>query len=287
MAKMFFLGTLLVLLAFPARAEELLMTLPAEAGAFQAGEVIAGNTLRLAAEPDRPFRLLLELPDPGVTAPVYALKGMVRYENVEGDAYLQMDSHFAGKGTFFSKTLGPSGPLGKLTGSSDWRAFTLPFYANVGDQVQAGETLTPGKLTLGLYLPAGGTVFLRDIRLYQYATGEDPMRASGQWLGSRALILLGAIGGSAIGVWGAVAGSLASRGKARGFVIGSATVLIVFGIACLGGGIAALATGQPYGVYFPLLLFGGIVVMVVGGLRRMLPRRYEALELKKMQALDV
>jgi uncharacterized membrane protein len=39
-------------------------------------------------------------------------------------------------------------------------------------------------------------------------------------------------------------------------------------------------------VYFPILLFGAILVVVVGALRRVLPQRYEFVELKKMQSMD-
>ncbi len=291
MKKRFCLLLMCTFLPFPAHAEELLRTLsPAAAGgddSLRAGEIVDGDTLRVTADPGRPLQLLIELSDPGITSPVYALKGMVRYQDVEGTAHLQLDNDFGEKGTFFSKTLAPAGPLGMLSGSSEWRAFILPFYANVGDQVRPGTTLTPEKLSFSLYLPGAGTVFIRDLGLYQYASGEDPLRIGGQWIGSRTLILLVAIGGGAIGLWGALVGALASRGKARGFAIGSATVLIVLGFVSLACGIAALATGQQYAVYYPLLLFGVIVIFAIGSLRRALPKRYEAFELKKMQALDI
>ena len=86
---------------------------------------------------------------------------MVRYEGVEGDAYLQMNNDFGDKGVFFTKSLEPSGPMGKIAGSSHWRPFVLPFYANQGDRAGAG-LLVPGKLTLELYLPAKGTVTIRE-----------------------------------------------------------------------------------------------------------------------------
>ncbi len=37
---------------------------------------------------------------------------------------------------------------------------------------------------------------------------------------------------------------------------------------------------------YPLLMLGAILVFVVGWLRLGLPRRYEAVELGKMQAMD-
>ena len=55
---------------------------------------------------------------------------------------------------------------------------------------------------------------------------------------------------------------------------------------CLVLGAAAWMVGQPYAVVFPLVLMGALLVIVVGTLRRSLPARYEALELKKMRAMD-
>ena len=69
-----------------------------------------------------------------------------------GDAFLQLDNHFGEAGTFFTKSLAASGPLAKISGSSDWRAFVLPFFASTGE---GGDTAAPGpeRLVLSLYLP--------------------------------------------------------------------------------------------------------------------------------------
>ena len=75
----------------------------------------AEEPLTVTALPGEQQQLLLELPDPGITLPVYALKGMVRYDDVQGDGFLQLDSHFGDAGTFFSKSLATAGPLGKLS----------------------------------------------------------------------------------------------------------------------------------------------------------------------------
>jgi hypothetical protein len=49
----------------------------------------------------------------------------------------------------------------------------------------------------------------------------------------------------------------------------------------------ALLQTQPYCVYYPLLLLGGLSVLVIGPLRRTLRQRYQQLELRKIAALDV
>ncbi len=280
----------LLVLSCSLQAEELLRTVSFsdayEDVALRAGELIDEDTLTIEAAPGEQFQLLIELSDPGISLPVYALKGMIRYENVEGDGFLQLDSHFGAEGTFFTKSLASAGPLGKISGSSDWRPFSLPFYANSGDSVDGTSSL-PEKLSLGLYLPGSGTVSIRGVGLYQYANGEDPMQSMGQWISNRNAALFGAIGGSLIGLWGALIGVVSSRGKARRFVLGSANALLSIGIVSLVGGVATIVAGQPYAVYYPLLLIGVILVAVIGKLRGTLSARYEQLELKRMQAMDI
>ena len=70
-------------------------------------------------------------------------------------------------------------------------------------------------------------------------------------------------------------------------MLGSANALLLIGIGSLGSGVAAIAAGQPYAVYYPLLLIGIILVAVFGKLRGTLSARYEQLELKRMQSMDV
>lgn len=249
----------------------------------------AEEPLIITAVPGEPSHLLIELPDPGISSPVYALKGRLRYERVQGDAFLQLDNHFGDKGTYFTKGLEATGPLGKISGSSGWRLFILPFYSNSGDQAD-GTALLPEKLTLSLHLPGTGTVSIAGVGLYQYADGEDPLgmiaQAHSQWFSNRTAGFIGAIGGTLLGLWGALIGIVSARGKARGFVLGSATALQIIGITAMAGGVVAIATAQPYAVYYPLLFMGVIIVLVMGMLRRTLSARYEQLELKRMQSMD-
>jgi hypothetical protein len=58
------------------------------------------------------------------------------------------------------------------------------------------------------------------------------------------------------------------------------------GIAALVLGVGALAVGQPYAVYYPLIVLGTIGASLGFALPRSLSRRYEELELRRMQALD-
>lgn len=247
--------------------------------------VFFNDPLTISAVPDKQRHLLVVIPDPAVNSPVYALQGKIRYSDVEGDAFLQMDNDFGEIGTFFTKSVAPSGPLGKINGSSDWRPFVLPFNAGNGDQAARAIPVLK-ELTLSLYLPGSGTVSIQDVELRQYASGEDPLHATGQWFSARSAGLIGGIGGGLLGLWGALIGVLSSRGKARGFVLGSANTLLIVGIACIIAGVIALASTQPYAVYYPLLLIGIIVVAVISKLRGALSAQYEQLELKRMQSMD-
>ena len=267
----------LLLLSLPTQAEELLKTVPLDA-----------EPLTITAVPNEHAHMLIELPEPGISSPVYALRGMLQYEDVQGDAFLQLDNDFGEKGTFITKSLAPTGPLRKITGSSDWRPFVLPFYANSGNQAD-GKLLLPEKLTLSLYLPGSGTVSVAEVGLYQYANGEDPLQMymqGGQWFSSRTAGWVGGIGGALLGLWGALIGIVSSRGKARGFAVGSANALLFIGLVSLIAGVVALRMAQPYAVYYPLLLLGVIIVAVMAMLRRTLSARYEQFELKRMQSMD-
>ena len=95
----------------------------------------------------------------------------------------------------------------------------------------------------------------------------------------------GAIGG-AIGLIGATFGILAGLGRARQFVMVLAYATIAFGILSLAVGMMALSRGQPYHVYYPLLLIGGIVTLVFGINLPFVASRYRQQELQKMSALD-
>ena len=270
-----------LMMGLPAAAEELIATIDlAQADESETAQV-ADAVLRIDAAPGRPQQVLVHMPQPGITAPVYAVRGMIRYD-IEGDGYLQLDSDFGERGTYFTKSLAPQGPLAALSGRSGWRPFVLPFYRNSGED----STPAPQALTLSINLPGSGYAELRDVGLYQYAAGEDPLGGGASWLGAALTTWVGAVGGVLVGLWGGFVGYLVPRGKARGFVIASANLLVVAGIVLFAAGVYAIVSGQSYAVYYPLLLFGAILVFVVGWIRVGLPRRYEAAELKKMQAMD-
>ncbi|MCK4873169.1 MAG: hypothetical protein KAS72_10625 [Phycisphaerales bacterium] len=52
----------------------------------------------------------------------------------------------------------------------------------------------------------------------------------------------------------------------------------------LGAGVAAATGGQPYGVYYPLLLCGGLLVLLLGCLTPVLIVRYAQADQRRLDA---
>ena len=258
-----------------------------DSGQLLAGEVQEGEPpapseyLVITNEQEAPMMVsLLELTEPGITTTQYALNGSISYENVNGTGYLEMRNHFPGGGAAFSRTLGQSGPMGSLRGSSNWRQFSLPFFSDA-------KTGVPSKLQFNLVLPGAGSVRLGPLRLVEYPDGFNPMLTPGAWWTDRTAGWIGGIAGSIVGCLGALIGTLAGLGKARRLVVSLCAALIVFGVACLVAGVIAWLISQPYAVYYPLLLGGVICTAVMGGNLPGIRRRYQQRELQKMTAMDV
>jgi hypothetical protein len=231
----------------------------------------AGGTVRVSAPATGGAFPLAVIRDPAVPAEGYAVVGRVRYQGVEAAGYLEMWSGFADGSRYFSRTLGRDGPQGSLTGTSGWRAFELPFFLDGAPP--------PTELEIGVVLPGAGVVEVG--RLELVALG-----ASGGWWTERAGGLVGGIGGSLIGIFGALIGWLVARRRARTFTLGAMRAAVALGVVLLGAGLVALATSQPYAVAYPILLSGVIMVAVFGGLLPGARRAYADHELRRMRALD-
>ena len=99
------------------------------------------------------------------------------------------------------------------------------------------------------------------------------------------------IPGVAIGLVGATLGVLtgvfAPRGKARGIVVGLYLAAIAASIALLGIAVVALATGQPYGIWYGLGLPGLIGSIVFTLLHGVVQQRYREAEARRMGAADL
>lgn len=233
---------------------------------------------------DAPRILITTIATPGVTLPVYAIEGEVRYEDVAGDAYLMTLNYWADGGPAYSKGILSRGPARKISGTSGWRPFVLPFSFASENGGDSGNR--PTKIELHLVLPGAGKVHLRNMRLTQFALGANPLASTGQWwTGAQAGLVGGSLGGL-FGCMGGLIGYLASRGRGRGFALALMSVMIALGAASLIMGVIALMLSQPYDVYYSLFLGGGLFVLLPAVQLPMIRRRYAEMELRKMSAID-
>jgi serine/threonine protein kinase len=113
---------------------------------------------------------ILRMNEPPLSSTNYWLFGEVKYESVQGAGYLEMWNHFRPSepgfppGEYFSRTLDHSGPLGRLTGSSNWRPFSLPFFSNEKSGV-------PTRLEFNVFLPGKGIVYISPVKLMERTSG--------------------------------------------------------------------------------------------------------------------
>src|SRR5262249_23920224 len=109
-----------------------------------------------------------KMENPGVKTKFYALRGKLRYKNVDGTGFLETWNEFHGNVLgqpnlrAFSRSLAEYGPFGKLSGTSDWRDVFIPFNAEGTKQPLA-------KLELNLVLPGTGEVEITDLQLIEFA----------------------------------------------------------------------------------------------------------------------
>ncbi len=99
--------------------------------------------------------------------------------------------------------------------------------------------------------------------------------------------LIGGIGGAAIGMVGALVGSLSFlivRGKGKPFMVGLFGVMIAVGVALLGVTIVAMVKSQPRHVWYPLMLGGILSTVLFGSLLPVVLIRYRAAETRRMEA---
>jgi hypothetical protein len=135
----------------------------------------------------------------------------------------------------------------------------------------------PTQLEVHLFTRGSEVVYLRPIRLWGVAAS---------WWSPQQIGLIGGIGGSVIGCFGALLGLLASKGKARTFVLTTMKIFIALGILLTIAGFVAVVSSQPYAVWYALLLPGVILTLVFSLTLPSIQRRYDELEIRRMTSVD-
>ncbi len=112
-----------------------------------------------------------------------------------------------------------------------------------------------------------------------------------EWWSTQDGALIGAIGGSVLGVIGACFGSFvgyfAPRGRYRSIAIPLHITLVAFGVITLCTGVTALLLKQPYHVWYPLTLGGFILTVVLGCLLPVVFKRYADADRRKLDAEQI
>jgi len=138
------------------------------AGLAAKGQLLGGtpvqvdgrSALKIENTTDAPLRLsLLKIEKPPVTSMHYAVTGEIEYKDVHGPGYLEMWNDFP-EGNCFSRTLGDSGPMGRIAGTANWRTFSLPFD-------RTGTANPPTRLEFNIFLAGRGVVFIGPLKLIQ------------------------------------------------------------------------------------------------------------------------
>lgn len=230
------------------------------------GEVLPGTpggALRVVGGDEGPYNIpVWTVEAPPLSGQRWRVEGRVRHLNVEGEGNLLLLNFLSDDREYFTKTVAPAGPLGRLEGHSDWRPFVLPF-----DALGKGP---PKKLTLQVFLSGQGSVDLADVVLYEGF--DDALVADlGPRLGWNPATFGMAAGllGGLVGLLGAIIGLLNASGARPGLVTLIRRSAIGLGGAAILVGLAALVTGAAGGW---LVSVGVMTVAVMVGVGRAMER---------------
>jgi hypothetical protein len=217
---------------------------------------------------------------PGLKLGPYFVRGEVRYEKIGGTACLEMWNVFPParpgepEGRYFSRTMGEYGPMQKLQGNSAWREFLLPFNTE-------GLNAAPVALELNVVLPDGGTVWLRNLRVSQFAAPPTPA-----WLQSKSAAgVVGGALGALIGIFGGTIGTCLRKGKGRNVARAAFAILCTVATAAAIGAAWAVFTRHSIWIA-PLGIPAAIVFALLPLFRAQMTHRFEHAELRRMHAAD-
>jgi hypothetical protein len=96
----------------------------------------------------------------------------------------------------------------------------------------------------------------------------------------------GTVFGSTAGIMGGMVGWLVPRGKGRRFILTGWITLWASAFALGCAGMVALLNGQPWGVWYALLLPGVIGTIVMGATLLIILKSYREVEQRRLSAKD-
>jgi len=193
----------------------------------------------------------------------------LRSEGVTGKAYLEMLCAFPNGHEYFSRAIPEA-----LTGDQDWRESRTPFFLKKGER--------PVRATLGVRFEGPGTLWIDQAKLTRGRMGFWKWM---DWPGALEGIVWGTLG-AAVGIWGGIAGLLSWYGRARRAIMVSMVGLTALGAVLLISGVCLRLAGAAYAVWYPMVLFGALLAIVLGVNACAMARRYRAVEVERMAARD-
>lgn len=233
------------------------------------------GTILVKGNPNAPLSTTILIVDnPKAPSHQYRLVGKVKYESVDGDGYLEMFNHFPKQGAFFTRTLAEGGSLGKITGSSDWRDFQLPFYSKPG--------MLPSKLVVNVVLPkTGGRVWVAPLKMEPAEPMETAENAAPfSWT------LLAATLSGLVGVFGTLVALIASNPALRRPALFITMLLIPCSLAALLAGVIIWSRETGQSVWLPTGLIGALWAVLFVAATYILRRKLAREELRRIQAFD-
>ncbi len=208
--------------------------------------------------------MLFEVPLAGVKATRFSYEASLSSTSGPGRACIAMWCTVAGR-DYFSRALNQM-----LEGGTAWRRCNTPFV------LQQGKAATRARL--GVRFESGpATVRIDNVRFVEGATS----RPGGSVLGMAC-----GFAGALVGILGGVSGTMASRGSGRRFVLFMWLAVLAAALAVLAAGLFFLLQGAAYGVWYPLVLTGGLISVLDPIMLVVIMRRYEAVERARMAAVD-
>ncbi len=97
----------------------------------------------------------------------------------------------------------------------------------------------------------------------------------------------GTIYGCAAGLFGGLCGTLAPKGKGRALVVGGLWLFVGLAVIFLAAGAYAYFDGQPYGIWYCLVLPGVLGIIIFPANAPMILKRYREAEERRMSAQDL
>ena len=119
-----------------------------------------------------------------------------------------------------------------------------------------------------------------DLTFIELLSTVDPWFENPGMVGGIAGASIGTLGG----IYGTIGGICAPRGKAKTLVFTMHFCSLFLGVLLLIGGITALISGQPKGDWYPLILLGSILTLLMVLFTPMIFARYRQADHRQLHA---